>query len=102
MRAAMILSIFVTCTTATASAQNVQAIAQMTRGVADSFGPGFTVLSDDGCAGADAVAADVSRRDGGRYSGAARSRIDGRASATLGRLFCAGRQVITHGAARRR
>ena len=47
MRAATILSIFVTCATATASAQNAQAIAQMTRGVADSFGPGFTALSAD-------------------------------------------------------
>jgi len=47
MRAATIVSILVTSATTTASAQNAQAIAQMTRGVSDSFGPGFTALSAD-------------------------------------------------------
>src|SRR2546426_6632780 len=48
MKAATMLSTLVLSTAATrAAAQNTAAIAQMTRGVADSFGPGFTALSTD-------------------------------------------------------
>jgi len=48
MKAATILSILVmTAAATTAAAQNTGPIAQMTRGVADSFGPGFTALSTD-------------------------------------------------------
>src|SRR5437763_16122623 len=47
MSTSMIFSIFVACARETASAQNAQVFAQMTRVVADSFGPGFIALSAD-------------------------------------------------------
>ncbi len=48
MKAATMLSTLVLSTAAArAAAQNTAAIAQMTRGVADSFGPGFTALATD-------------------------------------------------------
>src|SRR5713226_8352600 len=48
MKAATMLCVLAMRAAATtAAAQSTAAIAQMTRGVADSFGPGFTALSTD-------------------------------------------------------
>src|SRR6266852_5855967 len=48
MKRATVLSVLAMSTAATtAAAQHTAAVAQLTRGVADSFGPGFTALSMD-------------------------------------------------------